>query len=75
MAKADIPTVKNFAIGYIAVDGKQALVGSTGIFCVPDEKPRCVPNHDPAAILASGKSFKAPVGGDERLQQLLGQYL
>lgn len=59
MSKADIPTIKDFAIGYIAVDGKEALVGTTGIFCVPDEKPRCVPNHDPAALLASGKSFKA----------------
>ncbi len=59
MGKADIPTVKNFAMGYIAVDGKQALVGSTGIFCVPGEKPLCVPNHNPAAILSSGKSFKA----------------
>jgi hypothetical protein len=35
------------------------LVGSTGIFCVPTEKPRCVPNHNPASIFSSGKSFKA----------------
>ncbi len=59
MPAAEIPTVKNFAIGYIAVDGKEALVGSTGIFCVPSEKPKCVPNRNPAAIFASGKSFKA----------------
>lgn len=59
MPAGDIPSVKNFAIGYIAVDDKEALVGSTGIFCVPTEKPRCVPNHNPASIFSSGKSFKA----------------
>jgi hypothetical protein len=58
MTAGEVPSVKDFAIGYIAVDGREALVGTTGIFCVPTEKPRCVPNHNPAAIFSSGKSFK-----------------
>jgi hypothetical protein len=56
---SEIPMVEDFAIGYAAVDGKKALVGSTGTFCVPGEKPRCVTNNNPAALFSSGKSFKA----------------
>ena len=47
----------NAAIGYVAVRGDQALVGSTGTFCVPAERPRCFTNTDPAALLSGGKSF------------------
>jgi hypothetical protein len=50
-------TAKNFAIGYTAVDGTQALVGTTGTFCSPDSTPSCFTNTDPAAIFSSGKSF------------------
>ncbi len=52
-------TIKNFAIGYVAIDGKHALVGYTGTFCISDEKPRCMTNTNPAALLSAGKSFKA----------------
>ena len=52
-------TIKNFAIGYVAIDGKQALVGYTGTFGISDEKPGCMTNTNPEAILSSGRSFKA----------------
>jgi hypothetical protein len=52
-------TIKNLAIGYVAINGNQALVGYTGMFCISDERPRCMTNTNPAAILSSGKSFKA----------------
>jgi hypothetical protein len=57
LSSANQPTLKNAAIGYVAIDGNQALVGSTGTFCVPNEKPKCFTNKDPAAILSSGKPF------------------
>ncbi len=55
--KADLPTFKNLAITYTAVDGDKALVGSTGSVCGPSATPKCVTNTDPAAIFDSGKSF------------------
>lgn len=59
LPSADKPTFKYFKLGYIAVKGNRALVGTTGINCVPAEKPRCVPNADPAAVFSSGKTFAA----------------
>lgn len=53
--KADLPTYKNLATTYTAIDGDKALVGSTGSVCDPTSK--CVTNTDPAAIFDSGKSF------------------
>ncbi len=48
----------HFALGYVAVDGDRALVGLTGTYCNPGEKPRCTTNNDPAALFsASGASF------------------
>jgi hypothetical protein len=54
-----MPTVKNFVLGYVAIDGRKALVGSTGRFCVPGDSPTCTSNTNPAAILDSGKTFGA----------------
>jgi hypothetical protein len=51
------PTVKNFVLGYVAVDGTEALVGSTGTFCTPNQTPTCVSNDDPAAIFSEAKPF------------------
>ncbi len=56
VAKA-MPTFKNFALGYTAIDGTEALVGTTGTVCTPNQKPSCYTNTNPAAILDSGKSF------------------
>jgi hypothetical protein len=53
----DMPTTKSFAVGYTAIDGDEALVGTTGTFCAPNQTPGCYTNNDPAAILDSGKSF------------------
>src|ERR1700677_1130724 len=50
-------TVKNGAVGYAAIKGDQALVGTTGTYCSPDESPKCFTNNDPAAIFSSKKSF------------------
>jgi hypothetical protein len=56
---SDSPSFKNVKIGYVAIDGTQALVGATGTFCVPNEKPECYTNNDPAAIFETKKSFSA----------------
>jgi hypothetical protein len=55
--KADMPTFKNLATTYTAIDGDKALVGSTGSMCDPNAKSKCTTNTDPAAIFDSGKSF------------------
>jgi hypothetical protein len=47
----------NFALGYTAIDGGRALVGTTGTFCSPEATPKCITNDDPVAVLSSGKSF------------------
>jgi hypothetical protein len=52
-----LPAFKNFALGYTAIDGTKALIGITGSVCVPNQKPRCYTNKDPAAVLDSGKPF------------------
>jgi hypothetical protein len=54
---SQLPTFKNFAEGYTAIDGTKALIGVTGTICVPNQKPSCYTNKDPAAILDSGKPF------------------
>jgi hypothetical protein len=50
---------KSFALGYTAVDGAQALVGTTYTqLCRKIQTQTCSPdNTDPAALLDSGKSF------------------
>jgi hypothetical protein len=55
-------TATNFGIGYTAIHGDEALVGTTGTFCSSDSgssgsSPSCFTNTDPAAIFSSGKSF------------------
>jgi hypothetical protein len=56
----DGPYFKSAAIGYVAIDGDKALVGTTGTFCVPGGRPTCFTNDDPAAIFsANKKSFGA----------------
>lgn len=54
---ATAPTIKNAAIGYAAIDGDEALVGTTGTFCAHPQNPKCYSNSDPAAILSGGKPF------------------
>lgn len=54
-----MPTFKNFAVTYTAIDGDKALVGQTGTFCNPGSPASCFTNTDPAAIFKSGKSFAA----------------
>jgi hypothetical protein len=53
-----MPIFKNFALGYVAIDGNQALVGSTGTDCAANFKPRCSSNQSPAAIFSTGRTFK-----------------
>jgi hypothetical protein len=52
---SDIPTIKNFALGYVAEDGSQAVVGITGTICESGSK--CSTNSDAAAVFSSTKSF------------------
>jgi hypothetical protein len=54
---ANAPSLKNAKIGYVAIDGDKALVGTTGTFCVPDNTPKCFTNNDPAAIFETKKPF------------------
>lgn len=56
---SQLPSFKNFALGYTVIDGNKALIGTTGTICVPNQTPKCFTNHDPAAILKSGKKFAA----------------
>jgi hypothetical protein len=51
------PTIQHFALGYVVVDGNEALVGSTGTFCSSQDTPRCSTNADPAAIFSTAKPF------------------
>jgi hypothetical protein len=48
---------KNPAVGWVAISGTKALVGTTGTYCDKNSSPQCFTNTDPAAILDSGKSF------------------
>lgn len=57
LSPTDAPSVKTAAIGYVAIKGSQALVGTTGTYCTPGETPACFTNNDPAAIFSGGKSF------------------
>jgi hypothetical protein len=54
-----MPFAKNAGLGYVAIDGTEALVGTTGEYCAPGQTPECFTNNDPAAIFNSGKSFSA----------------
>jgi hypothetical protein len=56
---SNMPFAKNAGLGYVAIDGTQALVGTTGEYCSPGQSPECFTNNSPAAILDSGKSFSA----------------
>jgi hypothetical protein len=56
---ANKPIFENFALGYVAIDGNHALVGSTGTDCLATGKPKCSSNHNPAAIFSTGATFKA----------------
>jgi len=48
---------QNFELGYVAIDGNEALVGSIGTECVSNATPTCITNRDPAAIFSSGQTF------------------
>jgi hypothetical protein len=54
-----MPFAKNPGLGYVAIDGTEALIGTIGQYCAPGQSPQCYTNNDPAAILNSGKSFSA----------------
>jgi hypothetical protein len=55
---SQVASFKNFAIGYVVIDGTQALVGTTGTSCVADLTPECETNTNPAAIFDTGQSFQ-----------------
>jgi hypothetical protein len=65
MTSADAPYFSNGAVGYVAVDGNQALVSMTGKFCTPGQKPECYTNNDPAAIFSSNKGSFATLWTEE----------
>jgi hypothetical protein len=54
-----MPFAKNAGLGYVAIDGTEALIGTIGEYCAPGQSPECYTNNSPAAILSSGKSFSA----------------
>jgi hypothetical protein len=54
---SQLPSFTHFGLGYVAIDGAKALIGITGTICVPNQKPKCFTNTDPAAIFSSGKPF------------------
>ena len=50
-------SIQNFGLGYIAIDGDEALVGTVGTNCTPTNSPPCHTNSDPAAIFSGGQTF------------------
>jgi hypothetical protein len=61
-ATANVPagsrgTMQDFELGYVAVDGNEALVGTTGTSCSTNATPACESNEDPQAIFSEAKSF------------------
>jgi len=55
---SEMPYFTKAALGYVAVDGAEALVGTTGTFCGPVATHTCFTNKDPAAIFSAGdKTF------------------
>jgi len=57
VATGSTPTFRDLALGYVVVDGNEALVGVTGTICVPNETPACTTNDDPAAIFSEAQPF------------------
>jgi hypothetical protein len=57
LSSSKLPYAKNVSIGYVAIDGTKALIGSTGTYCSPGDTPECYTNTDPAAVFSSGKPF------------------
>jgi hypothetical protein len=55
--KTEMPTSKNVAVTYTAIDGDEALVNVTGTICDPNQTPSCISNSDPEAFFDSGKPF------------------
>jgi len=55
--RSQLPYAVSVKIGYVALDGMQALVGFTGKICSPGNTPECVTNTDPAAIFSERSSF------------------
>jgi hypothetical protein len=45
------PSMRNVALGYVAIDGDRALVGVTGTMCAPGQS--CSTNSDPATIFST----------------------
>jgi hypothetical protein len=56
---SQISHFKDFALGYVVIDGDKAAVGWTGTVCVPGQTPECVTNDDAAAVFSRTKSFSA----------------
>jgi hypothetical protein len=54
-----MPFTRNAGLGYVAIDGTRALIGTTGEYCAPVQSPECFTNNSPAAVLDSRKSFSA----------------
>ena len=65
MTAGTAPSYQNGAIGYVAIDGDQALVGATGKFCTPGQQPECITNNDPAAVFSSNKKSFATLWAEE----------
>ena len=54
---SQLPYASNTAIGWVVTQGTKALVGTTGKYCTPGQKPECFTNTNPAALFTSGKTF------------------
>ena len=73
MSKADfmsgMPTFKDHVPSYTAIDGDEALLGSTGSVC---QAGTCSTNTNPAALFDSGESFgmlwQVPTNGSNSMQ-------
>jgi hypothetical protein len=55
---SQFPTARNFALGYIVIDGDKAVAGNTGTVCATGPTG-CLTNNDPAAIFTTLHTFGA----------------
>ena len=61
---SQLPYFSNAALGYVVIDGAEALVGTTGTFCSPNDTPKCFTNTKAAAIFSAGDKTFSQLWGE-----------
>lgn len=58
VSASQFPTVKNWKLGYIVIEGTRAVAGITGTLCATGQTG-CTTNTDPAALFTTLHTFNA----------------